>query len=60
MKSTVTPTGEPEGPVTVAFVSEEVTEVSFSPNGEPATSSATCVEVAVGAVMLRRPRPLAP
>ena len=37
-----------------------VTEASFSPNGEPATSSATCTEVGVGAVITSRPRPLVP
>src|ERR1700759_2700030 len=54
------PAGEPDGPVTVALVSDDDTVLSFNPNGEPATSSATFPEVVVGAVMTRRPRPLAP
>ena len=36
-----TAAGEPEGPVTVALVSEEETAFSLRPKGEPATSSAT-------------------
>ena len=36
-----TAAGEPDGPVTVAPVRDDVTELSFSPNGDPAASSAT-------------------
>ena len=36
-----TAAGEPEGPVTVALVSDDDTAFSLSPKGEPATSSAT-------------------
>ena len=52
--------GDPEGPVTVAPVSVDDTAFSFRPNGEPATSSATCTEVGDGEVITRRPRPLVP
>src|SRR5208283_284202 len=52
--------GDPVGPVTVAPVSVELTEFSFMPKGEPATSSASETEVVVGADTTRRPRPLAP
>ena len=63
-----TAAGEPDGPVTVAPVSDEVTELSFSPNGEPAASSATendvvvagAVPVVVGVEIVRRPRPVVP
>src|SRR5580704_17005017 len=60
--STETDGGEPEGPVTVALVSDDVTEFSLKPNGEPAAPSATCTPTA-GAVsdeLARRPRPLVP
>ena len=40
-RSTEIAAGEPDGPVTVAPVSVDVTLLSFSPNGEPAASSAT-------------------
>jgi len=59
-RSTETNDGVPEGPLTVAPVSDEEIAVSFNPNGEPATSSATFTEVGVGEVMTRRPRPLVP
>src|SRR5450432_468256 len=59
-KAIVTVGGEPAGPVTVAPVSEDVTEFSFNPNGEPATSSATATEVGVGDVITSRPRPPVP
>ena len=36
-RSTENAAGEPEGPVTVAFVNDEVTEFSFKPKGEPAS-----------------------
>ena len=52
--------GEPEGPVTVAPVRFDDTELNFKPNGEPATSSATETDVAVGCVITRRPRPVVP
>ena len=59
--------GEPDGPVTVAPVSDDDTELNFRPNGEPATSSATetvvgvgGVEVVLGPVITRRPRPVVP
>ncbi len=58
--STDTAAGEPDGPVTVALVSDDVTELSLRPNGEPAASSATFTEVAVGDEMTRRPSPLLP
>src|SRR3979490_372237 len=56
-RSTETAGGVPVGPVTVAPVSEDEIALSFRPNGEPATSSATLTEVSVGEVMTRRPRP---
>ena len=49
-RSTEIAAGDPEGPVTVAPVSVDDTALSFRPNGEPATSSATCTEVGVGVV----------
>src|SRR3984957_12613133 len=65
-----TAAGEPDGPVTVAPVSDDVTELSFRPNGDPAASSATenddtGVAGAAGAVVVtgeivRRPRPVVP
>ena len=54
------PAGDPVGPVTVAPVSDDETELSFRPNGEPATSSATFTDVVVGDVMTRRPSPVVP
>src|SRR6266481_10015531 len=59
-RSTETNDGVPVGPVMVAPVSDDEIAVSFSPNGEPATSSATFTDVSVGEVMMRRPRPLVP
>ena len=62
-KSTENAAGEPDGPVTVAFVSVDETEFSFKPKGEPATSSPTVVNVgdaAAGGVTTSRPMPLAP
>src|SRR5882672_2759367 len=59
-RSIETEGGEPAGPVTVAPVSDDDTELSFRPNGEPATSSPTETEVGVGADITRRPRPLVP
>jgi len=70
-KSTENCAGEPEGPVTVAFVSVDETEFSFNPKGEVAESSATVVNVedaggvgggdaGAGAVTTSRPMPLAP
>ncbi len=44
----------------VAPVSVDETALNFRPNGEPATSSATCTEVGVGEERTRRPRPLVP
>jgi len=44
-------------PVTVAR-SATRGELSFRPNGEPAKSSATCTDVAVGDEMTRRPSPV--
>ena len=58
--STDTDGGEPDGPVTVALVSDDVTEPSFRPNGEPATSSATFTDVVVGDEITSRPSPLVP
>src|SRR3984885_7143879 len=65
-----TAAGEPDGPVTVVPVSDDVTELSFRPNGEPAASAATenddtGVAGAGGAVVVtgeivRRPRPVVP
>ena len=54
--------GEPEGPVTVAPVKDDDTELSFRPNGEPATSSATdtVVGVAAGLDITSRPVPVVP
>ncbi len=45
-KSTENDAGEPDGPLTT-FVTVDVveTELSFNPNGEPGTSSATVVSV---------------
>src|SRR6266700_3633166 len=43
VRSIETAGGEPPGPVTVALVSDEETEFSLRPNGEPATSSATWI-----------------
>src|ERR1700730_1103413 len=59
-RSTEMAAGDPAGPVTVAPVSDEETALNFRPNGEPATSSATCTEVGVGEERTRRPRPLVP
>src|SRR4051794_25191564 len=54
-RSIVTPAGEPPGPVTVPPpVSDDETELSLRPNGEPAKSSATCTDVVVGDEMTRR------
>ena len=39
--STEIEAGEPDGPVTVALVSDDVTEPSFNPNGEPARTERT-------------------
>ena len=44
----------------MALVNDDVTEESFSPNGEPATSSATCTEVVDGEEITSRPSPLVP
>ena len=44
----------------MAPVHDAFTELSLKPNGEPATSSATLTDVAVGDVMTRRPSPLVP
>ena len=52
--------GEPVGPVAVALVSDDDTELSLRPNGEPAESSATCTDVVVGVVTSRWPIPLGP
>ncbi len=54
--------GEPAGPVTVEPVSCDEIAFTFRPNGEPATSSATCTEVGVatGVEITTRPRPLVP
>src|ERR1700685_222337 len=60
---TETLAGEPDGPVAVAPVSDEDIELSFMPNGEPATSSATEPVVGaatLGGVITRRPRPVVP
>src|SRR4029077_11318563 len=65
-RSTDAAGGEPAGAVTATL--EDVTEVSFRPNGEPAASSATRTLVAVvggaaalfGPVTTRRPIPLVP
>src|SRR5258707_155201 len=57
-RSTETAAGDPAGPVMVAPVSVDETALNFRPNGEPATSSATCTEVGVGEERTRRPRPL--
>lgn len=59
-RATETAGGEPEGPLTVAPVSDDVIPLSLRPKGEPATSSATDTEVAVGDEMTSRPRPVAP
>src|SRR3954470_19775698 len=59
-RSTEMAAGDPAGPVTVAPVNVDDTALSFSPNGDVATSSATCTDVARGEVMTRRPRPVAP
>src|SRR5581483_1586495 len=58
--STETEGGEPAGPVTVALVSDDETELSLKPKGEPAASSATLTDVAVGCERTSRPSPLAP
>jgi len=42
------------------LVSDDVTEESFIPNGEPATSSATFTDVVDGAEMTSRPSPPVP
>src|ERR1700729_2959733 len=58
-----TPAGEPDGPVTVAPVNDDDTELNFRPNGEPATSSATEIDVegvVAGGVITKRPRPVVP
>src|SRR5919202_441311 len=60
LRSTENDTGEPLGPVTVAPVSVEDTALILRPNGDPATSSDTCTELAVGCVCTRRPMPLVP
>ncbi len=56
----LTAAGEPDGPVTVAPVSDDDTVPSFRPNGEPATSSPTWTEVAVGCEITSRPVPVVP
>ena len=56
--STDSEAGEPLGPVTVALVRLELTEASLRPNVPASSSIAT--ELAVGALIVRRPRPLAP
>jgi hypothetical protein len=63
-----TDAGEPEGPLTVAPVSDDDTELNFRPNGEPAESSETendvvvagAVPVVAGVEITRRPRPVVP
>src|SRR5665213_3335954 len=52
--------GEPDGPVTVAPVSDELTLASLSPNTDPATSSLTATVEPDAAGMTRRPSPLVP
>jgi hypothetical protein len=54
-RSTEIAAGDPLGPVTVAPVNVEDTALSFRPNGDPATSSATFTDVALGWVSTRRP-----
>src|SRR6202051_4212576 len=59
-RSTETAAGDPAGPVTVEPVSDDEIAFNFRPNGEPATSSATCTEVGVGEEKKAGPRPLVP
>src|ERR1700730_3884916 len=59
-RSTEIAAGDPLGPVTVAPVNVEETALSFSPNGDPATSSATFTDVPLGWVSTSRPMPLVP
>ena len=49
--------GDPVGPVTVAPVSDDETELSFSPNADGETSSRNVIGVVAGADSTRRPRP---
>ena len=59
VKATDSEAGEPAGALTVALLRFDVSALSLKPKGETASSS-TCTDVAVGVLITKRPRPLAP